>query len=178
MTFHLAATIADVLAPALSGGGRRAAATAGDGGPSWAPRPEVRQTGPAPPGASAAVHRRPAMGATHGRQARSWQRISELAAEEQRLEEAHVGEGLSDEELARKRELEVTLDQLWDVLRQRRAKRNAGQDPDAASARPAEHGRGLPAVAPVGGYGADSARHRPVRFPPPARQARGAPGAA
>ena len=37
------------------------------------------------------------------------ERISELAAEEQRLEEAHVGEGLSDDELARKRELEVTL---------------------------------------------------------------------
>ena len=38
----------------------------------------------------------------------------------------------------RKRELEVTLDQLWDVLRQRRAMRNAGQDPDARSARPPE----------------------------------------
>ena len=33
------------------------------------------------------------------------------------------------------RELEVTLDQLWDTLRQRRAKRQAGQDPDAASQR-------------------------------------------
>ena len=49
--------------------------------------------------------------------------IGELAAEEQRLEEAHVGEGLSDDEQKRKRDLEVTLDQLWDVLRQRRAKR-------------------------------------------------------
>jgi hypothetical protein len=64
-------------------------------------------------------------------------RIGELAAEEQRLEEAHVGEGLSDEELKRKRDLEVTLDQLWDTLRQRRAKRNAGQDPDQAHERPA-----------------------------------------
>jgi hypothetical protein len=61
--------------------------------------------------------------------------IGELAVEEQRLEEAHVGEGLSDEELRRKRDLEVTLDQLWDVLRQRRAKRSAGQDPDGASPR-------------------------------------------
>lgn len=61
--------------------------------------------------------------------------IGELAAEEQRLEEAHVGEGLSDEELQRKRDLEVTLDQLWDVLRQRRAKRAAGQDPDGATPR-------------------------------------------
>ena len=65
------------------------------------------------------------------------EQIGELAAEEQRLEEAHVGEGLSDEELARKRDLEITLDQLWDVLRQRRAKRSAGQDPDAATQRPA-----------------------------------------
>jgi hypothetical protein len=56
----------------------------------------------------------------------------------QRLEEAHVGEGLDPAELARKRELEVTLDQLWDVLRQRRAKRSAGQDPDAAHERPAD----------------------------------------
>ena len=65
-------------------------------------------------------------------------RITELAAEEQRLEEAHVGEGLSEDELTRKRDLEVTLDELWDLLRQRRAKRAAGQDPDAATVRPAE----------------------------------------
>jgi hypothetical protein len=65
------------------------------------------------------------------------ERITQLAAEEQQLEEAHVGEGLSQDELQRKRDLEVTLDQLWDTLRQRRAKRNAGQDPDAASERPA-----------------------------------------
>ena len=64
-------------------------------------------------------------------------RINQLAAEEQQLEEAHVGEGLSEDELKRKRDLEVTLDQLWDTLRQRRAKRNAGQDPDAASERSA-----------------------------------------
>jgi uncharacterized protein YjaG (DUF416 family) len=64
------------------------------------------------------------------------ERINKLAAEEQQLEEAHVGEGLSEDELKRKRDLEVTLDQLWDTLRQRRAKRHAGQDPDAASKRP------------------------------------------
>ncbi len=63
--------------------------------------------------------------------------ISALADEEQRLEEAHVGEGLSDDERARLRSLEVTLDQLWDTLRQRRAKRNAGADPDDARERPA-----------------------------------------
>jgi len=65
-------------------------------------------------------------------------RIDALAAEEQRLEEAHIGEGLTEAELERKRELEVTLDQLWDMLRQRRAKRHAGQDPDGAEVRPPE----------------------------------------
>jgi uncharacterized protein YjaG (DUF416 family) len=65
-------------------------------------------------------------------------RISDLAAEEQQLEEAHVGEGLSAEELKRKRDLEITLDEMWDLLRQRRAKRSAGQDPDAAAQRSAD----------------------------------------
>jgi uncharacterized protein YjaG (DUF416 family) len=65
-------------------------------------------------------------------------RINELAAEEQRLEEAHVGEALTDDELKRKRELEITLDEMWDLLRQRRAKRSAGQDPDAAQQRSAD----------------------------------------
>ena len=63
--------------------------------------------------------------------------INKLAEEEQRLEEGHVGDGLSEEEHARLHAIEVTLDQLWDVLRQRRAKRNAGGDPDAASERAA-----------------------------------------
>jgi hypothetical protein len=63
--------------------------------------------------------------------------ISALADEEQRLEEAHVGDGISDEERARLRSIEVTLDQLWDTLRQRRAKRDAGGDPDQAQTRSA-----------------------------------------
>jgi uncharacterized protein DUF2630 len=63
--------------------------------------------------------------------------ISALAEEEQRLEEAHVGEGLSPDELKRKHALEVTLDQLWDTLRQRRAKRDAGGNPDDATTRSA-----------------------------------------
>jgi Protein of unknown function (DUF2630) len=61
--------------------------------------------------------------------------ISALADEEQRLEEAHVGEGLSDGERERKRQIEVTLDQLWDTLRQRRAKRDYGRNPDEAAPR-------------------------------------------
>ena len=33
-------------------------------------------------------------------------------------------------------ELKVSLDQCWDLLRQRRARRHAGQDPETADARP------------------------------------------
>ena len=63
-------------------------------------------------------------------------RIGELADEEHKLERAHAGQPLGDDELERMRELEIALDQCWDLLRQRRARRDAGQDPDAASARP------------------------------------------
>jgi glycogen synthase len=63
-------------------------------------------------------------------------RIGGLADEEQRLEEQHVGVGLSAEETERKRSLEVTLDQLWDLLRQRRALRETGRSPDDAELRP------------------------------------------
>jgi hypothetical protein len=63
-------------------------------------------------------------------------RIGELAAEEHRLEQTHVGDGLDEAELDRLRSLEVALDQCWDLLRQRRARRAAGQDPDDAAVRP------------------------------------------
>jgi hypothetical protein len=65
------------------------------------------------------------------------QRIHRLADEERGLEEAHVGEGLSGEERDRLQALQVSLDQCWDLLRQRAARRNAGLDPDAAAVRPA-----------------------------------------
>ena len=63
-------------------------------------------------------------------------RITALADEEHALERSHVGQAPSDEELARLQALEVALDQCWDLLRQRRARRRAGEDPDDASARP------------------------------------------
>ena len=63
-------------------------------------------------------------------------RINELAEEEHRLERSHEGDSLSEDELARLKSVEVALDQCWDLLRQRRARRHAGQDPDAATARP------------------------------------------
>ncbi len=78
-------------------------------------------------------------------------RINQLAAEEQQLEEAHVGEGLSENELERKRDLEVTLDQLWDTLRQRRAKRQRRAGPRRRDGAPGQHRRGLSAIERTGG---------------------------
>lgn len=63
-------------------------------------------------------------------------RITELADEEHRLERSHEGEGLSQGDLDRLREVEVALDQCWDLLRQRRARREQGLDPDGAKVRP------------------------------------------
>lgn len=64
------------------------------------------------------------------------QRINELVDEEHRLENSHVGQGLADDEMARLRDVEVALDHCWDLLRQRRARRASGQDPDEAAVRP------------------------------------------
>ena len=65
-------------------------------------------------------------------------RINALVDEEHRLLTAHAsGTPLSDEERQRIEQLEVTLDQCWDLLRQRRGRRHAGQDPDQAQVRPA-----------------------------------------
>jgi hypothetical protein len=63
-------------------------------------------------------------------------RIGQLADEERALEQSHAGHGLSDDDLTRLRSVEVALDQCWDLLRQRRARRNAGQDPNEADVRP------------------------------------------
>ena len=63
------------------------------------------------------------------------QRIDELVAEEHRLERAHVGQALSEAEQRRMTEIGVQLDRYWDLLRQRDARRRAGQDPDAAQER-------------------------------------------
>ena len=61
--------------------------------------------------------------------------IEELSNEEQKLEESHRGTPLSKDQLVRLRAVEVELDQAYDLLRQRRARRTAGQDPNLASAR-------------------------------------------
>jgi hypothetical protein len=66
------------------------------------------------------------------------ERISELTRDEQNLyQQAEQEHGLDEDEKARLRGLEVLLDQCWDLLRQRRARREFGQDPDDAKLRDA-----------------------------------------
>jgi hypothetical protein len=62
-------------------------------------------------------------------------RIDELVQEEERLLHQHEGDGLSSEDHARMEELKVQLDKAWDYLRQRRALRQYGENPDEASVR-------------------------------------------
>ena len=66
-------------------------------------------------------------------------RIHALVDEEHGLRE---GTQHSDDQRARMQELEVQLDQCWDLLRQRRAKRQYGEDPEEAEARPAREVEG------------------------------------
>jgi Protein of unknown function (DUF2630) len=54
-------------------------------------------------------------------------------------EEALYGRSeLADNDRQRLAELKVQLDQCWDLLRQRRALREFGDDPDKAKVRPAK----------------------------------------
>ena len=66
-------------------------------------------------------------------------RIHALVDEEHGLRE---GTEHTDDQRKRMQELEVQLDQCWDLLRQRRAKRQYGEDPDEAEARPASEVEG------------------------------------
>jgi hypothetical protein len=59
--------------------------------------------------------------------------IQELVDQEHRL---HVQDSMTDEDRTRLRDVQVELDQCWDLLRQRRALRGTGQDPDKAHVRP------------------------------------------
>ena len=66
-------------------------------------------------------------------------RIGGLVEEEHALERSLTsGTGSTDETDARLRELEVALDQCWDLLRQRRARRATGDNPDTAAVRPGD----------------------------------------
>ena len=65
-------------------------------------------------------------------------RIEELVAEEHELY-TRVGEGgMSANEHNRLESIRVSLDHCWDLLRQRRALRESGQDPEAAHVRDPE----------------------------------------
>lgn len=61
--------------------------------------------------------------------------IESLVAEEHTLFER--GEHMSTQERQRLGEINVQLDRLWDLLRQRRARAEFGQNPDVATERSA-----------------------------------------
>jgi Protein of unknown function (DUF2630) len=62
-------------------------------------------------------------------------RINELAQEEHELFQKESSGQVTDAERERLRHLQVELDRCWDLLRQRRARRSAGLDPDDAMVR-------------------------------------------
>jgi uncharacterized protein DUF2630 len=69
-------------------------------------------------------------------------RIERLVTEEHDLRGREQADTADDDALAADRErlsaVEVELDRCWDLLRQRRALREAGSDPDQAAARDAD----------------------------------------
>lgn len=66
-------------------------------------------------------------------------RIEALVREEHELlDRGGTERGLDEAGHARLQEIKVELDRYWDLLRQRRARRRAGEDPDGASPRDAD----------------------------------------
>ena len=65
-------------------------------------------------------------------------RIERLIEEEQALLRSGQGQGPSDEREAKLEAVKVELDRCWDLLRQRRARDEFGQDPDEAEVRDAD----------------------------------------
>jgi hypothetical protein len=61
--------------------------------------------------------------------------IGGLVTEEHALHEAAGVDGLDEDQERRLARVEEALDQCWDLLRQRRARRSAGLNPDEAEAR-------------------------------------------
>ena len=62
--------------------------------------------------------------------------IEQLVAEEHELWQREAAGNATDADRRRLQQLKVSLEQSWDLLRQRRALREAGSDPDAADVRP------------------------------------------
>jgi hypothetical protein len=63
------------------------------------------------------------------------QRINQLVEEEHELLRQHGSDGLEQADRERLDRLQVELDRCWDLLRQRRARREFGVDPDDAQPR-------------------------------------------
>jgi hypothetical protein len=61
--------------------------------------------------------------------------IDRLVAEEHNLRQQHGAEPLGSIEADRLQTLEESLDQCWDLLRQRRARRQYGENVDDAAVR-------------------------------------------
>ena len=61
--------------------------------------------------------------------------IEQLVAEEHELWQRESDGQASESERRRLQDVKVSLDQCWDLLRQRRALREAGDNPDAAEVR-------------------------------------------
>jgi Protein of unknown function (DUF2630) len=69
--------------------------------------------------------------------------VNELVAEEKELRSRLQSHAVDEtEERRRLQSLEVQLDQCWDLLRQRRALRETGQNPNQASVRPGDQVEG------------------------------------
>jgi hypothetical protein len=68
--------------------------------------------------------------------------IEQLVEEEHKLRSREEGDSGNPDQLADDRarlaQIGVELDRCWDLLRQRRARRSAGEDPDDAQVRDAD----------------------------------------
>jgi hypothetical protein len=64
--------------------------------------------------------------------------IEKLVTEEHELWGRESDGTATEDDRRRLEQIRLSLDQCWDLLRQRRARRGAGQDPDKAAARPPE----------------------------------------
>ena len=64
--------------------------------------------------------------------------IEQLVAEEHKLWEQEAAGSATDADRKRLEQVKISLDQCWDLLRQRRALREADFDPDVAAVRSPE----------------------------------------
>lgn len=70
------------------------------------------------------------------------ERIQALVDQEHQLREAPASEDEVEANRAELRRVQESLDQCWDLLRQRRAKQEAGENPEDVSVRPVDQVEG------------------------------------